>query len=135
MRLAAVRLFVHEIEAARDFYRDVLGLRLEGDGSAQGYCVFESQGIQLIVEVVPRDAPAHDLEMVGRFSGVSFAVEDIAAEHRRLAEAGVEFAAVPERQAWGGTTAAFHDPAGNELTLVQYPAWGNEKMQRPVPAP
>jgi uncharacterized glyoxalase superfamily protein PhnB len=59
---------------------------------------------------------------VGRFTGLSFAVEDIAATHARLVAADVPFAGPPQKQFWGGTLATLTDPAGNQLQLVQYPA-------------
>ncbi len=120
VELSAVRLFVWDIDLAKAFYADVLGLTLQSDGSRQGYCVFESAGVRLVVETVPKDAPPHDQSLVGRFSGVSFAVADIAAEHRRLLSLGVTFTGAPERQSWGGTLATFHDPSKNELNIVQY---------------
>lgn len=120
MKLSAVRLFVWDIDLAKRFYADILGLTLAGDGSRHGYCVFESAGIRLVVEAVPRDAQPHDQSLVGRFSGVSFAVPDIAAEHQRLLSLGVTFTGAPERQSWGGMLATFQDPSRNELNIVQY---------------
>jgi lactoylglutathione lyase len=122
MKLSAARLFVRDIGPALAFYRDLLGLPLQADGSAQGYAVFACDGVRLVVEAVPADAPADEQALVGRFTGLSFAVADIDAEHRRLAALGVPFAGVPERQFWGGWLATFCDPAGNGLQLVQYPA-------------
>lgn len=122
MKLAAVRLFVRNLAAARDFYAAQLGLPLQHDGGADGFCVFDVDGIDLVVEAVPAAAPADEQALVGRFSGLSFAVEDIAATHARLLAAGVPFAGPPQRQFWGGTLATLTDPAGNELQLVQYPA-------------
>jgi predicted enzyme related to lactoylglutathione lyase len=122
MKLAALRLFVRDLTAARDYYAAQLGLRLQHDGTADGFCVFDVHGIDLVIEAVPADAPADEQALVGRFTGLSFAVEDIAATYARLVAAGVQFAGPPQRQFWGGTLATLSDPAGNELQLVQYPA-------------
>lgn len=121
MRLAALRIFVRDIVAARDFYAGALGLRLIADGTEHGYCVFDAVGADLVVEAVPTDAPAEDQVLVGRFTGVSFAVEDLEATYARLQAQGVPFSGAPEAQAWGGVLATLRDPAGNELQLVQYP--------------
>jgi catechol 2,3-dioxygenase-like lactoylglutathione lyase family enzyme len=121
MKLAALRLFVRDLAAARDFYAGELGLRLQHDGGADGFCVFDLHGIDLVVEAVPADAPADEQALVGRFTGLSFAVGDIAATYARLVAAGVPFAGPPQKQFWGGTLATLTDPAGNELQLVQYP--------------
>jgi predicted enzyme related to lactoylglutathione lyase len=122
MKLSAARLFVREIGPALAFYRDVLGLPLQADGSAQGYAVFDCGGVRLVVEAVPADAPVDEQALVGRFAGLSFAVADVDAEHRRLAALGARFTGAPEQQFWGGWLATFCDPAGNELQLVQDPA-------------
>lgn len=41
-----------------------------------GYCVFDAGNTQLVVESVPPDAPEEDQVLVGRFTGLSFAVAD-----------------------------------------------------------
>lgn len=121
MQLSALRLFVRDLAQARQFYRSVLGLPLLSDGSAHGYCVFRSAGIDIVVEAVPADAPADEQQLVGRFAGISFRVPDIEASHRALLDQGVAFSGAPERQAWGGWLATLLDPAGNQLQLVQHP--------------
>jgi uncharacterized glyoxalase superfamily protein PhnB len=70
--------------------------------------------------VVAADAPPDDLQLVGRFTGLSFEVADIDAVYDTLRGRGVVFAASPERQGWGGTVATLRDPAGNELQIY---AW------------
>jgi predicted enzyme related to lactoylglutathione lyase len=59
--------------------------------------------------------------MVGRFTGVSFAVEDIKATYKDLKAKGVDFEGKPEMEEWGGALAHFRDPANNVFTLIQYP--------------
>lgn len=121
MQLAAVRIFVDELATARDFYRDALGLALAYDGSAYGFCQFASGSVQVILEAVPAGASAEDRSLVGRFSGLSFAVRDIEAEYRRLRDCGVTFTGAPERQPWGGVLATLQDTSGNQIQIVQYP--------------
>lgn len=119
MQLGAIRIFVNDIESSRRFYVETLGLVLQHDGSALGYCVFACASVQLVVEVVPSDAPAEDRALVGRFSGLSFTVADIHSERRRLAGLGVAFSEEPELQAWGAWLGTFLDPSGNALQLTQ----------------
>lgn len=119
MQLGAIRLFVHDIASARRFYSETLGLALRHDGSAQGYCVFDGGSVELVVEVVPPDAPPDDRALVGRFSGLSFTVADIHAQRRRLGNLGVAFTGEPERQPWGAWLGTFVDPSGNALQLTQ----------------
>ncbi len=122
MQLSAARIFVLELATARRFYESMLGLTVKHDGTSYGFCVFDAGGLDLVVEALPEDAPPEDRALVGRFTGLSFAVANVATEHERLSSAGVVFSGAPERQSWGGTLATMRDPAGNEIQLVQYPA-------------
>lgn len=128
MRLAAARIFVDSLDWAIEHYRLLLGAPVAADVDA-GFAVFAAGDVQVVIEHVAVDAPAEDRVLVGRFTGVSFAVDDIAGEFDRLQAAGVRFTAEPERQSWGGTLAGVVDPSGNEVQLVQYPAtpWRNTK--------
>ena len=119
MNLNAARVFVKDMTTARQFYSEKLALPLKADGSAYGYCVFNAGNTELIVETVPDDAPAEDKVLVGRFTGLSFAVQDIYQKHRELEALGVHFTGLPEKQFWGGILATMQDPAGNELQIVQ----------------
>lgn len=119
MNLSAVRVFVRDLAAAESFYSRDLGLKLRGGGGGFGYCVFDAGQANLIVESVPHDAPQEDQVLVGRFTGVSFAVPDIEAAHRELVSRGVHFTGAPEHQSWGGVLATFRDPEGNQLQIVQ----------------
>ena len=76
---------------------------------------------KLIVETVGSDAPLSDLDLVGRFTGLSFDVPNADAAHRDLRSRGVTFAGDPERQFWGGTLATFEDPSGDKLQICEQP--------------
>ena len=121
MNLAAARVFVRDLVAARAFYGQILGLSLKHDGVSYGYCVFSAGSIDFILESVAIDAPHEEQELVGRFKGLSFSVQDVHARFQSLSQAGVPFTGAPEKQQWGGIIATFQDPAGNELQLVQVP--------------
>lgn len=121
MRLSAVRIFVDDLDAARKFYGEALGLLLREAAPHQGWLVFESEGVRVVVESFDPSAAPEEGEFVGRFLAISFEVNDLAGEYARLVELGTRFVGPPERQPWGGTLATLFDPAGNALTLVQYP--------------
>jgi len=112
--LSAVRIFVDDLDRARQFYGDIL--ELHETAATSEWAVFDIDGKQLIIEKVPPDDPEHDL--VGRLLAVSFEVDDIEATFRNLTAKGVSFPEPPERQSWGGTLAFPRDPDGNILTLV-----------------
>ena len=122
MELNTARVFVRDIVAAKQFYQQKLGLPLSVDGSAHGYCVFKCGSTELVVESVPDDAPKDDKALVGRFTGLSFTVQDAMAKHEELQALGVPFTGAPERQFWGGILATFQDPSGNGLQICQLPS-------------
>ena len=127
MELNTARVFVRDIDAAKQFYSSKLGLPLNADGSQYGYCVFKAGSTELVVEVVADDAPEEDRVLVGRFTGLSFTVQDIVEKHRQLVALGVPFTGAPEKQFWGGILATLQDPSGNELQIVQRPTAANPR--------
>lgn len=123
MRIAAVRVFVDDLEAAASFYGALLGAGPTAVG--EGWAVFDV-GCDLVVEEVDARDAEHG-ELVGRFSGVSFGVDDVTAACESLRGRGVEIVAEPEVQSWGGVLAAIADPARNVLQLVAYPRPSGER--------
>lgn len=122
VKLSAARVRVRSHSEAQAFYGTTLSLPLLDGGAVQGYCVFGADRTQLIVEPVAEDASAEDQALVGRFTGLSFAVPSVSEAYSARAAAGVTFTGAPERQPWGGGLATFKDPAGNRLQLVQAPS-------------
>jgi catechol 2,3-dioxygenase-like lactoylglutathione lyase family enzyme len=120
-KLDAARIFVHDLSAAHAFYELALALPHLAGGPALGYCVYDASGVNLVVEAVPPEASEDDHALVGRFTGLSFRVDDIQLRCAQLKARGVYFTAEPEPQAWGGVLATFADPADNLLQLVQRP--------------
>ena len=49
MELNTARVFVRDIDAAKQFYSSKLGLPLKADGSQYGYCVFKAGSTELVV--------------------------------------------------------------------------------------
>jgi DNA-binding transcriptional MerR regulator/predicted enzyme related to lactoylglutathione lyase len=118
--VAAVRIFSHDLAAARAFYGSNLGLAELTVGD--GWAVFDGGAVQIVLEQVqPADAGHHDAGLVGRFVGVSFSVDDAQLACDRLTALGVEIVGQPGRQPWGGILAHIADPDRNVLTLVEYP--------------
>lgn len=117
-RLSAVRVFVFDLEAARRFYTNTLGLSELSIGD--DFATFALQEARLVVELVHRTSDYALL--VGRFSGISLAVDDIHVAFDALQARGVNFLDPPEEQPWGGTIAHFEDADENILTIVQNPA-------------
>ena len=117
-RIASIRVFVFDLEAARRFYEETLGLTGRSDGD--DYSTFSLGDVRLIIEPVE---PTSDYALlVGRFTGFSFEVADVYAAYEDLKGRGVVFLDPPELQPWGGILAHFEDADENILTIVQEPA-------------
>jgi catechol 2,3-dioxygenase-like lactoylglutathione lyase family enzyme len=118
MKLYGCQVFVDDLDEARTFYGQTLGLAVKWDyGTAVGYDV----GADLIVEVFIADEEEDNPDVLrppGGFLGISLQVDDIDASYRDLLAKGVRFVTLPEKMPWGGTLAHFEDPSGNVLTLL-----------------
>ena len=57
--------------------------------------------------------------LIGRHTGIAFAVPDLDAAYRELAAKRVRFTLPPTKQPWGGYLATFADPDGNIFYLDQ----------------
>src|SRR5436190_19084189 len=108
-----------ELDRARAFYEDVLGLELTEQTPVA--CVFDANGTQLRVSLVPEKPSA-------AYTVLGWEVDDIENEVRLLAEQGVEFLRFPQMEQdafgiWvapgGSRVACFSDPDGNTLSLSQ----------------
>lgn len=120
MRLAAARLFVTDLDRSLTWFRALLGADPTAGSPSEGFVVFDV-GADLVIEEVGDDSEIPATELVGRFTGLSFAVTDVAAAIARLKDREVRVIGEPELQSWGGTLATIADPDGNQLQLVQYP--------------
>jgi predicted enzyme related to lactoylglutathione lyase len=121
-RLLMVRIFVRDFERAVRVYTETLGMKLSMRADEMGWAQLGTAGAELALE---RDRgereDGHEEDLVGRFVGVSLAVEDIAQTYETLRARGVDFLRPPQVMPWGGVLAHFRDPDGNVLTLVGTP--------------
>jgi len=111
-----------DVDAARAFYRDVLGLTLVEESPFA--LVFDANGTMLRVTPTNGDFTPFPFTILG------WQVGDIVATIEGLADRGVEFARFEgldqdQLGVWdspGGTRVAwFRDPDGNVLSLTQFP--------------
>jgi catechol 2,3-dioxygenase-like lactoylglutathione lyase family enzyme len=114
--IAAITLFVEDLEAARRFYRDVfqLPVAFEDDNST----VFKF-GETLVNLLKTSEAPGlvEPATVATRDAGVRFqftlGVDDVDAKCAELIERGVELLNGPMDRPWGIRTASFRDPGGH----------------------
>lgn len=119
MHVAAIRIFVTDLAESAGWYRRVLGVAPSAGDPDLGFVVFHA-GADVVLETVGTDSEIPADELVGRFTGVSFAVDDVRSTMAEL-DGHVHVIGEPELQSWGGTLATIADPDGNQLQLVQYP--------------
>jgi catechol 2,3-dioxygenase-like lactoylglutathione lyase family enzyme len=109
---------VNDLDAARSFYHDILGLRVE-DGPA-GLILQIAPDRPTFVYPKPNHEPA-------TYTILNFPVDDIDTAVDTLASRGVKFTRYPEMEqdergimrAGGPLIAWFTDPAGNILSVLQ----------------
>ena len=114
MDLASVRIFVTDIAEAARFYETVVGLT--ATVRSDDVIVYGKQPMIVIERVAPED---DDEKLLGRFTGIGFAVADAQALFQELTAKGIETAGPPEKQSWGGILLHAKDPSGNTITFVQ----------------
>lgn len=113
--LYSVAIFVHDIERAIVFYRDVLGLPLRSQGSF-GAEFLDGETRLGVHPAIHDEAKA----LVGRHTGLTFQVEHLLHCCGDLHARGVRFVNEPTQQSWG-IMAMIADPDGNVLALWEPP--------------
>jgi lactoylglutathione lyase len=115
-------VYVRDMDAARRFYRDLLGLvetYRQPDEGEPGYVALEHGGTK--VGLVVHDAPR---EFLGRSPGDGIRFElwlycdDVGAEVERLRAEGVQVLREPEDMPWGERLAYVADPDGNPVSIA-----------------
>ena len=112
---------VDDLDAARAFYGDTLGLELADEGP--GFTLTLGTGAAVLVY------PTGGGHTPGSFTHLNFPVDDIDAAVERLSAAGVTFEDLEytdekgvmrgRSQDMGPDIAWFKDPAGNTLSVLQ----------------
>ena len=101
-----------EEEAARGFYRDLLGMKelaKPAELAKRGGCWFQSGGVQIHLGIDPDFHPAKKAHPALRCT-------DYAGLTARLQRAGVEV--IPDDALPGTTRCYIHDPFGNRIELI-----------------
>jgi catechol 2,3-dioxygenase-like lactoylglutathione lyase family enzyme len=114
--IAALTLFVEDLDAAKQFYREVFGLPVKFEDADSAVFDFGGTIINLL-----KDSAAHELvepaAVAGREAGSRFQltlhVDDVDATCAELETRGVELLNGPMDRPWGVRTASFRDPGGH----------------------
>ena len=129
MKIKWTTLYVNEQEKALKFYTGVLGFQKKSDFSQGPYrwltvaSAEDPDGVELILESNANPAAkAYQAAMYGaQMRAAQFLVNNVQAEHDRLAEQGVKFT-TPVTKVTGSIIAVLDDTCGNLIQLFQ-PAW------------
>ena len=104
---------VSNLEEARKYYENILGLQLKFDFSKKGMIAFN----------VGDEEPAIILKDENVFPNIKptiwFEVENVEREYNKLKENGVKFLSEPF-QVMTGMAVEFDDPFGNRLGITDY---------------
>ncbi len=109
--LHSIAIFVTDLERARIFYEDQLGLPVARAGSF-GFEFLENEPHLGVHPALHPDA----LKMVGRHTGLTFAIPNLIDFCSALGDLGVRFIAEPTQQGFG-VMAMVADPDGNIMAL------------------
>lgn len=134
MKISSVQLWVHDQDAALDFYTRKLGMEVRSDVTVAEMGNFRwlavgpvgQPDVAIVLTAIP-GAPVMDAETADQvrdltakgFAGNIFlTTDDIRATHKELVDRGIEFAGEPTEQPYG-IDASFRDPSGNHIRIAQ----------------
>ena len=134
IRIATAQLWVHDQDAALDFYTRRLGMEVRADVTLPEMGNFRwltvgpagQPDISIVLMAIP-GPPVMDAEtaeqvrtlMAKGFAGTVFlTTDDCQASYEELSARGVEFNETPEERPYG-IDSGFRDPSGNSIRLTQ----------------
>jgi catechol 2,3-dioxygenase-like lactoylglutathione lyase family enzyme len=126
MRITMASVLVDDQAKARDFYTGVLGFQLKHDvplGEHRWITVVSPEspdGPELVLEpdAHPAARPFKDALVADGIPYTQFTVDDVRAEHDRLAALGVRFTQEPADMGPDLTTAVLDDTCGNLIQIA-----------------
>ena len=134
IKLATTQLWVHDQDAALEFYTRKLGMEVRSDVTLPEMGNFRwltvgpprQPDISIVLMEIP-GPPVMDSEtaeqvkslMAKGFAGTIFlTTDDVHADYEQLRSRGVEFTEDPEERPYG-IDSGFRDPSGNSFRLTQ----------------
>lgn len=114
--IAAITLFVEQLDEARAFYQRAFGLGVHYQDDVSAVFKFGSTLINLL-QISQADELIHPAQVAGQAAGNRFVltleVDDVDATCGALQSRGVQLLNGPLDRPWGIRTASFQDPAGH----------------------
>ena len=134
LKLSHAQVWVHDQDEALAYYTDKVGLEVREDVTLPELGDFRwlsvgppgQPDVALVLMAVPGPpvfdedtaAKVRELTAKGAASGIFFATDDCKATYEEMKARGVEFTEEPSERPYG-IDAAFRDPSGNNIRLVQ----------------
>jgi catechol 2,3-dioxygenase-like lactoylglutathione lyase family enzyme len=134
LKISTVNLWVHDQDAALEFWTDKVGFELRADASFPELGGFrwltvgprDQDQVELVLQAVPQPPVLAEgqSELVraamsqGLAGPVFLVTDDVQRDYEELSARGVEFTEPPERRPFG-IDAGFRDPSGNQVRLTQ----------------
>jgi catechol 2,3-dioxygenase-like lactoylglutathione lyase family enzyme len=121
-RISAITLFVEDLDATKEFYREVFGLPVHFEDDASAVFDFGNTLVNLLKAseagelIEPASVAGPDAGARAQFT---ITVDDVDATCAELAKRGVELLNGPIDRPWGVRTAAFADPAGHVWEIAK----------------
>lgn len=120
--IGAITLFVEDLDAARQFYREVFGLKVSFEDNDSAVFDFGNTIINLL-KITAAGELIEPAEVARRETGsrlqLTIQVDDVDAMCAELAKRGVQLLNGPMDRPWGIRTASFRDPAGHIWEIAQ----------------
>jgi catechol 2,3-dioxygenase-like lactoylglutathione lyase family enzyme len=120
--VAAITLFVEDLDAAKRFYIDMFGLPIFFEDSDSAVFKFGDTLVNLL-KVGNAPELIGPAQVAGPEAGVRFQftleVDDVDATCEKLVGLGVELLNGPMDRRWGRRTASFRDPGGHIWEIAQ----------------
>ena len=114
--IGAITLFVEDLAAAKQFYRDVFGLPVTFEDDDSAVFDFGNTIINLLKTTAARELVEPALvapREVGSRLQLTLEVDDVDVMCAELAKRGVDLLNGPMDRPWGVRTASFIDPGGH----------------------
>lgn len=120
IRPGPIQIFVSDIEKAKNWYSDILGMKLVKE-YPEFKCVLMKLGdIEFDIGTPgPEWGDGWNTVKVGGRTPIFFETRNLIKTVAELKQKGVKFIEEPQKRPWGEYKAVFADPDGNEFNLIQ----------------
>ena len=118
IQFTSVGFVTHDVLRLRAFYEAVFNVKAEGDEIHSSLSV-DGVGIVIVSVDLPQIIPSFHYVSAQSSNNtiISFGVDDVDAEYKRLLALGAEMLNQPTTHPWGARSFQFKDPDGNILNF------------------